>query len=132
MCQQRKRILSHQAKDSNSISGIFATMNLGITSKNLYFIILRALLGFNIFHSLFGRSSTGDIECGSWFFPTLKGGSTGFMALGNLACGQSTQGKFIEALASSFFLAFVWIFETRSIPEKRPRKPKKVKDYHWQ
>jgi len=79
-------------------------MNLDITSKNLYFIILRALLGFNIFHSLFSRSSAGDIECGSWFFPTLKGGSTGFMALGDLACGRTTQGKFIEALASSFFL----------------------------
>jgi hypothetical protein len=107
-------------------------MNLDITSKNLYFIILRALLGFNIFHSLFGRSSAGDIECGSWFFPTLKGGSTGFMALGDLACGRSAQGKFIEALASSFFLAFVWIFETRSISVKLPRKPKKIKDYHWE
>jgi hypothetical protein len=107
-------------------------MNLDITSKNLYFIILRALLGFNIFHSLFSRTSTGDIECGSWFFPTLKSGSTGFMALGDLACGRSAQGKFIEALASSFFLAFVWIFETRSVSVKRPREPKKVKDYHWQ
>jgi len=54
------------------------------------------------------------------------------MALGDLACGRSAQGKFIEALASSFFLAFVWIFETRSVSVKRPREPKKVKDYHWQ
>ena len=107
-------------------------MNLDITPKNLHFIILRALLGFNIFHSLFGRSSVGDIECGSWFFPTLKGGSTGFMAMGDLACGRSAQGKFIEALASSFFIFFVWIFETKSLSEKIPRKPKKVKDYYWE
>jgi hypothetical protein len=98
-------------------------MNLDITSKNLYFVILRALLGFNIFHSLFGRNSVGDTECGSWFFPNLKSRSTGFMGIGDLACERSTQGKFIEALASFFFLLLVWVLQTFQ-SEKKPRKGK--------
>lgn len=92
-------------------------MNLDITSKNLYFIILRALIGFNIFHSLFGRDSVGNTECGSWFFPNLDSRSTGFMATGDLACPQNIQGKFIEALMSAIFLGVVWYFG-------RQRKPK--------
>lgn len=39
--------------------------------RSLYLTILSALLGFNIFKSLFGRETSSG-ECGSWFRPVLE------------------------------------------------------------
>ena len=81
-----------------------------MTSKNFYFIILQALLGFNIFHSLFSGDISGVSYCGSWFFPNLEDGGTGFMATGDLECPNQIQGKLTEALWTSIFLSAISLF----------------------
>jgi hypothetical protein len=81
-----------------------------VTSKNLYFTILQALLGYNIFYSLFSGDISGVSWCGSWFFPMEKDGGTGFMGSGELECPNQIQGKLTEALWTSIFLSAILLF----------------------
>ena len=78
--------------------------------RSLYYTILSALLGFNIFQSLFGRESSGGDECGSWFFPVLDepGNPIGFFTSGaDRACPRFISGTLTEALMSALALAAV-------------------------
>ena len=78
--------------------------------RSLYYTILSALLGFNIFQSLFGRESSGGDECGSWFFPVLDepGYPIGFFTSGaDRACPRFISGTLTEALMSALALAAV-------------------------
>lgn len=78
--------------------------------RSLYLTILSALLGFNIFQSLFGRESSGGDECGSWFFPVLEedGYPIGFFASGaDRACPRYIAGTLTEAVVSALALAVV-------------------------
>jgi len=86
------------------------------TSSNLYFVIMRALVAFNVFKSLFGREAIGEAECGSWVFPRTDGG-TGFMGQGDLICPRFISGSFVEAMVSASFLGVFWYLS-------QPRKPK--------
>ncbi len=81
--------------------------------KNLYFVIIQALLGFNIFRSLFGRDSVGDDECGSMFF----------RAADSLNCDRMLNGKLIEAIASAVFLG-IFTYAQRQNSNKENQKPK--------
>ena len=85
-----------------------------MTKKLLYFTILQALLGYNIFHSLFSGDIAHNAYCGSWFFPNLDGGGTGFMGTGELECPNQIQGKLTEALWTSIFLLAIWLLSLRS------------------
>ena len=78
--------------------------------RSLYYTILSALLGFNIFQSLFGRESSARDECGSWFFPVLDepGNPIGFFTSGaDRACPRFISGTLTEALMSALALAAV-------------------------
>jgi hypothetical protein len=79
--------------------------------RGLYLTILSALLGFNIFQSLFGReSSISGGECGSWFFPVLDepGNPIGFFTSdADRACPRLISGSLREAVASAIALAAV-------------------------
>jgi len=77
--------------------------------RSLYLTILSALLGFNIFRSLFGRESVA-IECGSWFFPVRDeaGNPVGFFTSGAArACPRYIAGTLTEAVVSAVALAAV-------------------------
>ena len=84
-----------------------------MTSKKLYFTILQALLGFNIFQSLFSGDISGGSWCGSWFFPNEEDGGTGLMGSGVLECPNQIQGKLTEALWTSIFLLAIWLLSLR-------------------
>jgi len=78
--------------------------------RNLYLTILSALLGFNIFRSLFGRESIGDQECGSFFFPVLneRGNPIGFFTSGaDRACPRFIAGTLTEAVMSALALGAI-------------------------
>lgn len=78
--------------------------------RDLYLTILSALIGFNIFRSLFGRENTFNSECGSWFFPVLDepGAPIGFFTSGaDRACPRLISGKFTEALVSAVILGLL-------------------------
>ena len=78
--------------------------------RSLYYTILSALLGFNIFQSLFGRENSAGDECGSWFFPVLDepGNPIGFFTSGaDRACPRFISGTLTEALMSALALAAV-------------------------
>ena len=111
-----------------------------MTSKKLYFTILQALLGYNIFHSLFSGDISGVSYCGSWFFPNEDGGGTGFMGSGALECPNQIQGKLTEALWTSIFLLAIWLLslrgeknksESRSLPEIDKSAKKKADYLKW-
>jgi len=78
--------------------------------RSLYLTILSALLGFNIFRSLFGRESIGNDECGSWFFPVLDepGNPVGFFTSGaERACSRYITGTLTEAVMSALALGAI-------------------------
>ena len=78
--------------------------------RSLYLTILSALLGFNIFQSLFGRENSAGDECGSWFFPVLDepGNPIGFFTSGaDRACPRFISRTLTEALMSALALAAV-------------------------
>jgi hypothetical protein len=78
--------------------------------RDLYLTILSALIGFNIFRSLFGRENTFNSECGSWFFPVLDetGAPIGFFTSGaDRACPRLISGNFTEALVSAVILGLL-------------------------
>lgn len=78
--------------------------------RSLYLTILSALLGFNIFRSLFGRESIGNDECGSWFFPVLDepGNPVGFFTSGaERECSRYITGTLTEAVMSALALGAI-------------------------
>ena len=83
---------------------------------------MRALLAFNIFKSLFGREASSG-ECGSWVFPHIDGGGTGFMGTGELNCPNLISGNFVEAMVSAIFLGVFWYLG--STRETKPNKNNK-------
>jgi len=80
------------------------------SQRSLYLTILSALLGFNIFRSLFGREGVGGDECGSWFFPVLNepGKPVGFFTSGaERVCPRFIAGTLTEAVMSALALGAI-------------------------
>lgn len=77
--------------------------------RSLYLTILSALLGSNIFKSLFGRETSSG-ECGSWFRPVLEERGSPisyFWVSAERACPRLISGNLREAVFSAIALAAV-------------------------
>jgi len=83
----------------------------GKSHRDLYYIVLSALLGFNIFESLFGREVGHAGECGSWIRPNIEDGQTTslgwFWDAGERFCPRAMSGRLNEAILSAVVLGLL-------------------------